>query len=157
MHRLSVPRIGVHIRPVGGLGLLRGLGRGVRHCDTTPGLPITSLSDRAAQLIGDIIHQDLIHGNAQIIVDGSSLEGIVGIAAGSHEVIGGNGVSFGEAEVPAPHAFNGDAPDGSGSVVGGAGVLLALVIGHAGVYGEYDAGHLGEPADGSGRAVGGGL
>ena len=157
MHRLSVPRIRVHIRPVGGLGLLRGLGRGVRHCDTTPGLPITSLSDRAAQLIGDIIHQDLIHGNSQIIVDGSSLEGIVGIAAGSHEVIGGNGVSFGEAEVPAPHAFNGDAPDGSGSVVGGAGVLLALVIGHAGVYGEYDAGHLGEPADGSGRAVGGGL
>ncbi|CAN4050148.1 Acetyltransferase (GNAT) family, partial [Dysosmobacter welbionis] len=98
-----------------------------------------------------------MHGEAQVIVDGGSRERIVGVAAGGHEVVGGDGVGGVGIKGLAAHSLDGDALDALGAVVGGAGILLALVIGLGGVHGELDAAHLGEAADRGGRAVGGSL
>ena len=92
--------------------------------------------DHALELGGDIVHDHLVQGHAQVIADGRGLEGVIGVAAGAQEVVGDDGVGLiGVKGLPA-HGLDGDAVDGGGLAIGGVGVEGIGVELGAGVDGE---------------------
>lgn len=112
--------------------------------DAVIGLAVLRLGDHALELGGDVVHDHFVQGHAGVIAAGGSLEGVVGVAAGAHKVVGDNGVGLFGVECLAAHGLDHDPVDGGGLAIGGAGIeLLGVKLG-AGVHGELNAGHLGE-------------
>lgn len=94
-------------------------------------------------------------GTPDVVVGGGGLEGIVGIAASGHEVIGGNGVNSLFVKGLAAYGLDGDTVDALGCVIGGVGIKRTGVIALAGVNGELNAADLREAAQRVRRTVGG--
>ena len=114
------------------------------------------LAHNAAQDGGDILHDDLIQGQAGVELAGCGRESIIGVAAGGGEVVGDHGVGLIGIEGLAVDALDGDAVDALGAVVGGAGIgAVGLIIGLGAVHSQLHARRLGEAAQGDGRAEGG--
>ena len=66
-------------------GLHLVVGDGV---DAVIGLAVLRLGDHALELGGDVVHDHFVQGHAGVIAAGGSLEGVVGVAAGAHKVVG---------------------------------------------------------------------
>ena len=116
------------------------------------------LTDNAVQLFLYVVHKDGVEGVAGVDAAFGSCECIVGVAACCGEVVGCNGIGCVGIEGLAVNLVDGDAVDGLGAVVGGAGVgLFVCVILSRGVNGDLHACDLGEAADCAGSAVGGSL
>ena len=116
------------------------------------------LADHAAELLGDVLHQNLIEWTAGVELAARRGEGIVGIAAGGHEVIRDNGILRVQVEGFAVDAVDDHALDAVRAIVGRAGIFVGVrIVGLVGKDGEVDTGHLRESADRAGRAEGGGL
>ena len=62
--------------------------------DAAGGLAVLVGGDGAAQHLGDVLHHDLVHGDAQIVVGGGVDEAVVGVAAAGHKVVGGGSKSL---------------------------------------------------------------
>ncbi len=90
MHRLGVPRIGIHIRPVGGLGLLRSLGGRAGHFDPplSDGVGIV-LAHHTAQLIHDVVDQHLVVDHHTVLQQRVVLEHHESVAAGLQHIVMG--------------------------------------------------------------------
>ena len=123
--------------------------------DAVGSLAVSGSGDGAVQLLGDVVHHHLVQGDAGVVSAFSGAESIIGVAAGGHEVVGDDGVGGVCVKGLAAHGQDGDAVDGVGAGVGGARIVLASVVGCAGVDDELNARYLGEAADRFRGAVGG--
>ena len=131
-------------------GLLGGQGDG----DAALGLGIL-LTHHALELGGDVVHQHLVQRQTGVELAGGGSEGIVGVAAGGQEVVGDHGIGLVGIKGLTVDAVDGDAVDGSGTMVGGAGIGVGIgVILLGGVNGDVHAGDLGEAAQGLGQSKG---
>ena len=113
-------------------------------------------TDHALELGGDVLHHSLVQRDTGVELRGSGLESIIGIAAGSAEVIGNDRIGIVRLELLAVDAVDRHAVDALGAIVGGSRIGLSIgVIGDSRRNGVVDAGNLREAADG--QAVGGSL
>ena len=150
---LGHPDVGVQTAD-GDLAVIRLLRRDDGHAALR--LAVPGLGDGAAQLIGDVFHDDLVQRQAGVKLGCRCGKGIVGVAAGGQEVVGDDSVGGILIESLAVNAVDGDAVDGLGTIIGGAGiggVVLVVILGA--VHRQLHAGGLGEAAQRDRGAVGG--